>query len=69
MTGRPAIILTALGVAAIIGMEILRSVVHRRRERTQGIGGTQDIAMWGTFLGLAFFIGAGICLLLWKLKH
>ncbi len=62
-------ILTALGIAVILGMEILRPIVHRRRERTQGIGGTQDIAMWGTFLALAFFIGAGICLLLWKLKH
>ena len=62
-------ILTALGIVVIVGMEVLRPIVHRRRERTQGIGGTQDIAMWGTFLALAFFIGAGICLLLWKLKH
>jgi hypothetical protein len=70
MTGKPAIILTALGIAVIIGMEILRSVVHRRREQTQGIGGTQDIAMGGgTFLSLAFFIGAGICGLLWIFKH
>jgi hypothetical protein len=69
MTGTPSMILTALGIAVILGMEILRPIVHRRRERTQGIGGTQDIAMWGTFLALAFFIGAGICLLLWKLKH
>jgi hypothetical protein len=69
MTGKPAIILTTLGIVVIFGMEILRSVVHRRREQTQGIGGTQDIAMWGTFLSLAFFISAGICGLLWIFKH
>jgi hypothetical protein len=69
MTGTPSMILTALGIAVVVGMEVLRPIVHRRRERTQGIGGTQDIAMWGTFLALALFIGAGICLLLWKLKH
>jgi hypothetical protein len=69
MTGKPAIIFTALGIAAIVGTEVLRSFVHRRRERTQGIGGTQDIAMWGLFLSIALFIGAGICGLLWRLKH
>jgi len=69
MTDKPAIILGALGVATVVCTEILRSVVHCHKEHTQGIGGTQDIAMWGTFLGLAFFVGAGISLLLWKLKH
>jgi hypothetical protein len=38
----------ALGgfVAAEIGTEILRSIVHRRREQRSGIGGSQDVAMW-----------------------
>jgi hypothetical protein len=62
-------ILIAMGITTIIGTEILRSIVHRRRERLYGIGGTQDIAMWGTFIGLACFIGAGICGLLWKLQR
>ena len=69
MTGKLAIILAALGMAAIIGTEVLRSVIHRKREQAQGIGGTQDIAMWGTFVGLALFVGAGICELLWKFKR
>ena len=69
MSYTAAIILTVLGIAVMVGTEILRSVVHRRRERLQGIGGTQDIAMWGTFIGFALFIGAGICGLIWKLQH
>ena len=69
MTGKASIILIAMGVATMIGTEIVRSVVHRRRERRDGLGGTQDIAMWGTFIGLACFIGAGICGLLWRLQR
>ncbi len=63
MTGKASIILMAMGVA-MIGTEIVRGVVHRRRQQLSGIGGTQDIAMWGTFLALACFVGAGICGLL-----
>ena len=69
MTGKTSIILIVMGVATMIGTEIVRSVVHRRRERRDGLGGTQDIAMWGTFIGLACFIGAGICGLLWRLQR
>ena len=69
MTGKPAFVLGALGIAAVVGTEVLRSVVHRRRQRREGIGGTQDIAMWGTFIALALFIGAGICGLIWKLQR
>jgi hypothetical protein len=47
MTGKASIILIAMGVATMIGTEIVRSVVHRRRERRDGLGGTQDIAIWG----------------------
>ncbi|HEY6228521.1 MAG TPA: hypothetical protein VI282_15490 [Verrucomicrobiae bacterium] len=64
-----SIILIALGVATMIGTEIVRSVVHRRREQRDGVGGTQDIAMWGTFIGVACFIGAGICGLLKAIGH
>lgn len=69
MTNKPALILVALGIAVKIGREILRSVVHRRRERYYGLGGTQDIAMWGAFIGAACFIAAGICGLIWKLQR
>lgn len=66
---KPSILLFALGVATTIGTEILRSVVHRRRKQRDELGGTQDIAMWGTFVGLACLIGAGICALLKNLGH
>jgi hypothetical protein len=69
MTGKLSIIFAVFGFVVIIGTEVLRSFMHRRREQTQGIGGTQDIAMYGTFLGLAFFVCAAICLLLWKFAH
>lgn len=69
MTGRATIILIAMGFAAMIGTEVVRSVVHRRRERRDGLGGTQDIAMWGTLIGWGCFIGAGICGLLWRLQR
>ena len=42
-----------LVVAAVLCMpvtEVLRSIVHRRRERVHGIGGTQDIAMAGVIV-------------------
>ena len=63
---KPAFILAAAGVAVVIGTEILRSIIHRRRERRDGFGGTQDIAMWGTFISLACFLGAGLCALFWR---
>jgi hypothetical protein len=69
MAGKASIILMAIGVATMIGTEIVRDVVHRRRERLCRIGGTQDIAMCGTFLTLACFVGAGICGLVWILQR
>ena len=43
-------------IATLIGIEVVRSIVHARRERRTGIGGTQDIAMWGTMIGLALLV-------------
>jgi hypothetical protein len=45
--------------------EVLRAVIHRRRERRDGLGGTQDIAMWGTLAGFACLLGAAISGLGW----
>ena len=45
-------------VLALVVTEILRSVVHARRKRADGLGGTQDIAMWGTLICAAFLIAA-----------
>ena len=59
----------ALVILSPIVTEILRSIVHRRRERREGIGGTQDIAMWGTFVGLGCIVGAGLSALGWYLTR
>jgi hypothetical protein len=69
MTGKAPIVLVVIGFAAIIATTIVRAIVHRRRELRDGIGGTQDIAMWGTFIGLACFVGAIICGILWRLQR
>jgi len=60
-----AIIFTAGWLGSIIAMMILRPIVHRRRERKYGIGGTQDIAMWGTLVGLVCMIGAMVSYIFW----
>jgi hypothetical protein len=60
MPHKTTLILIVLGIATMIGTEIFRSVVHRRRERLDGLGGTQDIAIWGTLIGWACFIAAFI---------
>lgn len=45
-------------LASVLATELLRSLVHRHRVRTGGVGGTQDIAMIGTLSTFAFFLGA-----------
>ncbi len=53
-------------IAVMIGIEIVRSIVHRLRVKRYGIGGTQDIAMWGTLLAcLLLFLGAVSGVLCW----
>jgi hypothetical protein len=70
MAGKLCMIFSALGVAVIVGTEVVRSVVHRRRERIHGPGGgTQDILLWGMFFTMAWFIAAGVCGLLWIFDH
>lgn len=69
MSGKASIILIAMGIATVMGTEMVRSAVHRHRERRYGLGGTQDIALWGTLVGWACFVGAGICGLLWALQR
>jgi hypothetical protein len=65
MWGIAAIMLAAGWIGSIFVTAILRRVVHERRERARGIGGTQDIAMWGTLIGLACMIGFVICYGMW----
>jgi hypothetical protein len=56
-----AILATATFVAGPVVIEILRSIVHARREKRDGLGGTQDIAMWGSFTMLGCGILAAVC--------
>lgn len=55
----------AAGLASIIITEIVRSVVDRRRVLRDGIGGTQDVAIWGRLVLAIFNLGALVCLILW----
>lgn len=59
----------ALSIVSPVVTDILRSVIHRRRERREGIGGTQDIAMWGMLVGFGCMLAAGICGLGWYLTR
>lgn len=43
-----AFILAVAAVLSMVATEILRAVIHARRKSKDGLGGTQDIAMWGT---------------------
>jgi hypothetical protein len=69
MLSKAAFVFAVLGSVVIIGTDFVRGIVHHRRERIRGIGGTQDIAMWGTLITFACYIAAGICGLLWKLQN
>jgi hypothetical protein len=60
-----AIVFSVAFVLAPVVIEILRSVVHERRERVNGLGGTQDIAMWGTLAALACGALAAVCWGMW----
>ncbi|MCS6865863.1 MAG: hypothetical protein RMJ56_03320 [Gemmataceae bacterium] len=44
-----AIVFTAASVVGPGVIEVLRMIVHHRRAQRDGLGGTQDVAMWGTF--------------------
>jgi hypothetical protein len=59
-----AAILVFIAVGGMVLTEILRSVIHSRRKSRDGLGGTQDIAMWGTIICGILLIIAAICLLL-----
>ena len=60
-----AIALFVAGTAVLVAIEFIRSAVHRHRERRYGIGGTQDVAMWGTFITIALWFCAAACAVIW----
>src|SRR5258708_259467 len=69
MSGAVPIILTVAPVAVLMATSVLRSFVHRHRERVHGIGGTQDIAMWGLLVAWALLIAAMVTGVIWLAHH
>ncbi len=69
MWGTAAVVSVIAAILELIAVEVLRSVIRRRRERRDGIGSTQDIAMWRMFVGWAIIIGAVICGAIWLLSR
>ena len=61
-------ILIFTAIFEMISVEVLRSIVHRRRKRRDGLGGTQDIAMWGTLIGWVLIMAALVCAAIWLLR-
>ncbi|MFG0295455.1 MAG: hypothetical protein ACF8PG_06065 [Maioricimonas sp. JB045] len=60
------IVTTATVMMIMVVTEILRSIVDRRRRERDGIGGTQDIALWGTLLSwLCLITAAGWSAVAW----
>ena len=55
-------------VMDLFGLEIIRSVVDRRRRERDGIGGTQDIAIWGMLIGWIFIFAALFSGAMWLWK-
>ncbi len=62
-----AIALTVAAVAGMVLLEIIRSIVHAHRIKSNKTAGTQDIAMVGTFVLLLLVISSVICWIGWFL--
>ena len=58
------IVFGGLTIATPVVVELLRALIHRRRARN-GAAGTQDIAMFGTFFGIATLVGTLVSGLAW----
>ena len=61
------VLFVALGILSLLVTEIVRSVVDRRRRERDGLGGTQDIAIFGMVIGWLCILGAIICGVGWLL--
>lgn len=59
-----AFLFTACTIATLIATEVARSLIHRRRERRDGIGGTQDVAMIGVGISAIFALASIVCLVM-----
>jgi drug/metabolite transporter superfamily protein YnfA len=66
---RAASVFAALGIVAIVITEVVRSIVDRHRVRTQGHGGTQDIAICGMLVMAFCAVSCIVCLLIWLVRR
>ncbi len=61
---KTATIMSAIGVIlSLVGTEYFRAVIDRKRTRTRGMGGTQDVLLIGMVIGWGFIVmtlGSGI---------
>jgi hypothetical protein len=48
-----------------VGIEILRSIIHKKREKKNGWASTQDIALYGIIIGSICILGALISGIAW----
>ena len=51
----------ARGILSLVVTEVLRSIVDRKRRDRDGLGGTQDIAIWGMMIGWLCALSAIVC--------
>ena len=58
-----AFLFTACTIATLIATEVARSLIHRHRERRDGIGGTQDVAMIGVGISAIFALASIACVI------
>ena len=56
-------------LAVVLLTEVLRAVVDKRRRVRDGLGGTQDIAIVGTFAMIGCGVAAGVCWIMWFLAR
>lgn len=54
-----------LTIVSIFGIDIVRSIVHRRRTRREDMVSTQDIVIRGLLIALVFFLATIICGVMW----
>lgn len=59
------VVCVALACISLIVLEVVRSVVDARRVRRTGIGGTQDVTIWGLGITAIFLLAAVILSVIW----
>jgi|LSQX01.1.fsa_nt_gb hypothetical protein len=59
------VICVALACLSLILLEVARSVVDARRVKATGIGGTQDVTIWGLAITAVFLLAAVVLGAIW----